>query len=203
MRITNVGYNYRHSADFCINRPYGSGDNILLIIKSEAFICLGGERIIVPPNSAIILKKGTPQLYGAVDTEYVNDWIHFDIDEFDEKFISALGVPFDTIISLHETSDIIGFIKKIFFELYSQKLHKALSMQRCFELILIKLSENINLQNTEHEHPYYNSFCKLRNSIQLAPYKSWSVDEVSKTVNLSRSYVQHLYKLFFNTTINI
>ena len=59
MRITNVGYNYRHSSGFCINRPFGSGDYILLIIKTEAFIYFGGQRTIVPPNSAVIFKKGT------------------------------------------------------------------------------------------------------------------------------------------------
>ena len=201
MRVTNVGYNYRHSSDFCINRPTGSGDYILLIIKTEAFIYLGGHRTVVHPNSAIIFKKGTPQLYGAVDSEYVNDWIHFDVDKSEEEFISNLGIPFDTIFSLHDISELLGFIKNIFFELYSQNLHKTASIQKYFELLLLKLSENINQHNTEHEHPYYDSFCKLRNEIQLAPQNRWGIDEISKKINLSRSYVQHLYKLFFNTSI--
>lgn len=201
MRIANVGYNYRHSSEFCINRPHGSGDYILLIIKTEAFIVLKGERTIVQPNSAVVFKKGSPQLYGAVNREYVNDWIHFDIDESEESFISALGVPFDTVIPLYNAIEFLGFIKNIFFELYSQNLHKKATMERYFELIFLKLSENINKQNTEHEHPYYDSFCNLRNEIQLAPQHRWTIDEISQKLNLSRSYVQHLYKLFFNTSI--
>ncbi len=201
MRITNVGYNNRHPSGFCVNRPFGSGDCLLLIIKTEAFIYIGGQRTIVPPNSAVIFKKGTPQLYGAVNNEYVNDWIHFDIDESEENFVSALGVPFDTIIPLYNATEISGFIKNIFFELYSQNLHKKATMERYFELILLKFSENINKQNTEIEHPYYDSFCKLRNEIQLAPQNHWSIDEISKKIHLSRSYTQHLYKLFFNTSI--
>jgi len=201
MKITNVGYNYRHPSNFCINRPFGSGDYILLIIKTEAFFCLGGKRSIVPPNSAIIFKKGTPQLYGAVNNEYVNDWIHFDIDESEENFITNLGILFDTIISLYDISELLGFIKNIFFERYSQNLHKEATMKRYFELLLIKLSEEISQQTTERNHPLYDSFCKLRNEIQFAPQNRWTVDEISKKVNLSRSYVQHLYKLFFNTSI--
>lgn len=201
MRIANVGYNYRHSPDFCVNRPYGSGDHLLLIIKSEAFFWLKGEKIAVQPNSAIILQKGTPQLYSAAFGEFVNDWIHFDVDEEDEDFISSLGIPFDTIIPLYAVSEILGFIKNIFFELYSQNRHKATTMQKCFELILLKLSENIHQQNIEHDHPYYDSFCTLRNKIQLAPQNAWTIDEIKKTVNLSRSYVQHLYKHFFGTSI--
>lgn len=201
MRITNVGYNYRHAANFCINRPFGSGDYILLIIKTEAFFCLGGQRSVVPPNSAIIFKKGTPQLYGAVNSEYVNDWIHFDMDESEERFITDLGIPFDTIITLYDINALLSLIKNIFFERYSQNLHKEAAMKRYFELILLKISENMNQQHTEHEHPYYESFYNLRNEIRLVPQNRWTVDEISKKLNLSRSYLQHLYKLFFNTSI--
>ena len=201
MRITNVGYNYRHAANFCINRPFGSGDYILVIIKTEAFFCLGGQRLVVPPNNAIIFKKGTPQLYGAVNSEYVNDWIHFDMDESEERFITDLGIPFDTIITLYDINALLSLIKNIFFERYSQNLHKEAAMKRYFELILLKISENMNQQHTEHEHPYYESFYNLRNEIRLVPQNRWTVDEISKKLNLSRSYLQHLYKLFFNTSI--
>lgn len=201
MKIANVGYNYCHAPGFCVDRPYGSGDHLLLIIKSEAFFWLRGEKVIVPPNSVIIFKKGTTQLYGAVSCEYVNDWIHFDIDEQDEQFFSDLGISFDTVIPLYNVTELVGFIKHMYFELYSQNLRKKATMQKYFELLLLKLSENIHQQNIEHDHPYYHSFCTLRNKIQLAPQKAWSIDEIRKTVHLSRSYVQHLYKLFFNTSI--
>ena len=201
MKITNVGYNYRHPSNFCVNRPFGSGDYVLLIIKTDAFFCLGGQKTVVPPGSAIIFKKGTPQFYGAVNNEYINDWIHFDIDESDENLITNLGIPFDTIISLYDMSELLGFIKNIFFELYAQNLHKTATVQKYFELILLKLSENINQQNTEHKHQYYDSFCKLRNDIQLAPQNRWTVDKISAKMNLSRSYVQHLYKRFFKINI--
>lgn len=201
MRIINVGYNYRHAANFCINRPYGSGDYMLLIIKTEAFIYFGEQRTIVPPNSAVIFKKGTPQLYGAVNSEYVNDWIHFDMDESEERFITDFGIPFDTIITLYDINALLSLIKNIFFERYSQNLHKEAAMKRYFELILLKISENMNQKHTEHEHPYYESFYNLRNEIRLLPQNRWTVDEISKKLNLSRSYLQHLYKLFFNTSI--
>ena len=201
MKITNVGYNYRHSSDFCINRPFGSGDYILLIIKTEVFVCFREQRSVVPPNSAIIFKKGTPQVYGAVNSEYVNDWIHFDMDESEERFITDLGIPFDTIITLYDINALLSLIKNIFFERYSQNLHKEAAMKRYFELILLKISENINQQHTQREHPYYEAFCNLRNEIRLVPQNRWTVDEIGKKLNLSRSYIQHLYKLFFNTSI--
>lgn len=201
MKIVNVGYKYRHPSGFCINRPYGSGDFLLLIIRTEAFMYLNGNRTTVPPNSAVILQKGTPQHYGSLGGEYVNDWIHFEIDEADRPFLFELGVPFDTVIPLYKIAELSSLIQNIFSELYSKNLHKNAAMQRYFELILLKLSENISPQSAEHEHPYYEAFCKLRNEIRLTPQSRWTIDEISQRLHLSRSYTQHLYKLFFDTSI--
>jgi len=201
MEIINVGCDYRHPSDFVIDRPYGSGDYILLIIKTEAFAVLRGERVIVPQNSAIMFKKGTPQHYGGNGGEYINDWIHFEMDDADACTVSELGIPFDTVIPLGHTTELSGFIKNIFWERYSHNIHREASMQRYFDLILLKLSEKIYAPAFVHEHPYYALFLKLRNGIQIAPQNDWSIDLVSEQMNLSRSYVQHLYKLFFDTSI--
>ena len=128
MKITNVGYNYRHSREFQIQRPNGSGDCILLIIKTEAFVFFGGKREIVPPNSVILFKKGTPQMYGAIGDEYVNDWIHFDADAEDERLISDLGIPFDTVIPLHDATELLGFIKNILKTLRMRQFHSLILM---------------------------------------------------------------------------
>ena len=201
MKIVNAGYNYRHSSSFCIDRPYGSGDYILLIIRTAAFAILKGERVEISPNSILIFKKGTPQLYGARNGEYVNDWIHFEIDDAEELLISELGIPFDTVIPLEESTDFSSFIKDIFRERYSQNIHKDDTMQRYFDLIMLKLSENIYQQNVEAEHSCYDLFCRLRHEIQLEPQSDWSINAICKKIHLSRSYVQHLYKKFFGTSI--
>ena len=199
MKIVKAGYNYCHLPEFCINRVHGSGDYLLLIIKTEAFIVLNGERKTVPPRSAVIFKKGTPQHNGAMHGKYINDWIHFEIE--DEAPFSELGIPFDTIIPLRETNELSGFIKNIVFEWHSQNTHKAEIMQCYFDLLLFKISERINLQSPKQEHPYYDPFCRLRSEIQLEPQGDWSIDAICRRMMLSRSYVQHLYKLFFGTSI--
>ncbi len=201
MRIVKTGYNYCHSSGFCINRPHGSGDYLLLIIKTEAFIILNGEKKTVPPNCAIIFRKGTPQLYGAAQEKYINDWIHFEMGEEDMHTFFMLGIPFDTIIPLRDVTELSNFIKCIFFERYSQNLHKEATMKAYLNLIFLKLSEKINDQAPVQEHPYYHQFCTLRNKIRLEPQRDWSIDDICKKLALSRSYVQHLYKLFFGTSI--
>ena len=201
MKIVNVGYNYRHSSDFCVDRPYGSGDYILLIIRTAAFAVLKGERVEILPNSILIFRKGTPQLYGASNGEYVNDWIHFEIEESEECAISDLGIPFDTPIPLRDVTHFSDFIKHVFRECYSVNLHKHTAMKCYFDLIMLKISEEINRRSFENEHQYYDRFCILRNEIRLEPQKDWSIDLICKKMHISRSYLQHLYKLFFGINI--
>ena len=201
MKIVNAGYEYRHPSDFVIDRPYGSGDYMLLIIRSESFATLNGERCVLPQNSVIIYEKGKEQLYGANGSEYVNDWLHFELDEGEEEFILSLGIAFDKPYYLTDTAELSSFIKNLFREKYSENAKREESAKRYFELLILKLSEKISERHPDREHPYYNAFCRLRNDIKLAPGKRWTVDAISREINLSRSYLQHLYKRFFGIGI--
>lgn len=201
MKIVNVGYNYKHPEGFSIYRPYGSGDYILLLLRTDAYFIINGKKQITEADSLIIYKKGTPQYYGALNGEYVNDWIHFELNEKEEEKFNKLNIPFDTVLKANNTTLISGFIKSMFNELYSQNTHKKESLRLYFELILIKISEIIKLSYEKKENPFYNEFTLLRNEIYLKPEKDWSVEKICKKMNLSRSYVQHLYKSFFNKSI--
>ena len=201
MKIINVGYNYRHPTEFCINRPCGSGDYILLVSRTDAFFVFNNQKYIAPPDSVVLFKKGTPQFYGAVSEEFVNDWIHFDIDDEEKDEILKLDIQFDKIMSVNSTTIFSELIRNIFCEKYSQNLYKEDSMSLYFSLILKKLSEMLKSQISEKEKPHYESFCSLRNEIQLSPQNNWNIDEICKKLNLSRSYIQHLYKSFFGVSI--
>jgi len=201
MKILNVGYNYIHPVGFTIDRPHGSGDYILLLIRSEAFFVLNGKRTVAPSESAFIFKKGTPQLYGSNGGEYVNDWIHFDLEGDDENEFSELGIPFDTVISLGETVELSQYVKNIFMEKHSQNIHKERSAKRYFELLLLKLSEKINRPTLKMESYIYHVLSALRNEIQLAPQNEWNMEAIAQKAQMSRSYIQHLYKRFFGISI--
>ena len=201
MKIINVGYNYRHPADFCINRPYGSGDYLLLILKTDVFFVFNNEKHIAPSGSVILFKKRTPQFYGALSGEFVNDWIHFDIDEEEKNEIHKLDIPFDTILSVNSTTVFSELIRNIFCEKYSQNLYKEDSMKLYFSLILKKLSEMLKSHVSEKEKPYYEIFSGLRNEIHLTPQDDWNINKICKKLNLSRSYIQHLYKSYFGVSI--
>lgn len=202
MKIVNVGYNYRHHKRFVIDRPAGSGDYILLIFKSEAFIEQNGERRDISKNSVIVFKKGTPQYYGASGGEFCNDWIHFELDTDEESVISELGIPFDTVFFAHNASVLTEYIKNIFVERYSENSNKAEALELIFRLILLKLSEAYNCISEKSESPYYEKLLRLKNEISDFPEKHRTLDTICKDLSLSRSYIQHLYKKYFGTSLS-
>lgn len=201
MKIVNAGYNYVHPLDFSINRPFGSGDYIFLALKTDAYFVLNGEKQITPANSVIIYDLGTPQNYGAIKDMFVNDWLHFEMNEAERERIVKLGIPFDTILTFNNVNIFSQIIKSIFTEHYSENIHKEDSERLYFNLIINKLSEKIKAIDFENDNPYYDKFCDLRNKILLAPQNDWNVDDICAELNLSRSYVLHCYKKFFGTTI--
>ena len=81
MELHALGLNYSHDGSFDIRRPNGSGDNLLLIFKSSAVVRLHGREYSVSPDSAILYKKGTEQIYRACKGFYINHWLHFDCDD--------------------------------------------------------------------------------------------------------------------------
>lgn len=53
-----IGMNYRHDGEFSIDRPAGSGDELLLVFKTEARVSLQGGEVTAPPDSALCIWRG-------------------------------------------------------------------------------------------------------------------------------------------------
>lgn len=201
MKVVNAGYRYTHGYDFFINRPYGSGDYVLLVIKTEAFFVLDGKRILAPKNSVIVYKKGTPQIYGASEKEFINDWLHFELDECEYEWALSLGVPFDKILRVRDSSAFSSLIKSIFYEQYSKNSHSEQTASLYLKIIFLKLAEGLEPAPHNAAGVYYKPLSALRAEIYSSPSKNFSIDSICRQLNLSRSYLQHLYKAIFNTTV--
>lgn len=200
MKIVNCGYDYHHPDGFKINRPNGSGDYILLIIRSPAYFIFEGTEYFTNGNAVVIFDKGTPQLYGSDNAEYINDWIHFECDEKDIKFLTELGIGFDKVMEFQNVSVLSNFIKQMYFEKYSNNKNSNHSVEMYFNLIMLKISDlcqKSELSDTE----MMEQLVKLRNQIISNPKEAWKIEDIAKKLSISKSYLQHKYKKFFNTNI--
>lgn len=200
MQINNAGYNFVHGSDFLLNRPNGSGDSIILLVKTAAYFTFNGVEMLSPPNSVVLFKQGTPQLYRAAEETYINDWIHFDLDEDDIKYINSLKIPFDTPVPLNDTGVLSRMIKSVCKEKYSENLYKEESMEMYVKLMFMKISEKMYQQNSG-EIMHYDELSALRSKIYNNPSGDHSIKNLSEKLMMSQSYFQHLYKQIFGVSV--
>ena len=200
MQFHKSGYYHQHDTGFKIERPEGSGDYLLLLIRSEGWFCIQGTEFHATPNTILLYKKGTPQLYGSCGVPYSDDWLHFDMNESDLTMITKLGIPFDTLTPVHDIHDLSLLIKDITYERYSENIHKEETILLYLQILLLKISEKLHSDAHHPNNPYYDRLSEVRSQIYNMPYKSWSMDELSASMSLSKYYFQHLYKDTFGVT---
>jgi len=170
------------------------------LLKTPAFFITDNKKIYTIENSFILFKKGTPQIYGAYNGEYVDDWVHFDMTKDEEKIIEKLGIPFDKPIYAGDISSLSQIIKNMCYEKYSANKHKEESAELYLKLLFIKLSEKIHQIDNNELNDYYEKFSELRTKIYTNPSIEWTIEKMSKKLVMSESYFQHLYKKIFGVS---
>ncbi|MGN1114357.1 MAG: helix-turn-helix domain-containing protein [Oscillospiraceae bacterium] len=200
MKINNIGYNHSHSADFQIERPTGSSDYLLLLIKTPATFTFDEVDYHAVPNSFVLYKKGTPQYYRGYNTIYTDDWIHFDMTEDDLTQLHYYKIPFDTVVALNNINDLSLFIRNISYELYSSNPYREEAITLYFKLLILKLSEKMYTHSEEKVSAYYEDLAIIRSQIYNMPNYDWNISDMANQLSISKSYFQHLYKLVFDTS---
>ncbi len=201
MILHNVGYDHRHDSDFFIDRPEGSGDLLLLILRSDALFTLGGKEQFIPKNTFFLFPQGMPQHYRCLPQNgFVNDWMHFLFEEGEEAHFLSLGIPYAEPVPLLHTEFYTYCIKAIADENSSQRQHRADSILHYFWLICNKVSERIAESQNLGGSSRYEMLLTVRNQLFANPYWEWSVDWASHQTRMSRSAFQHHYKAQFGVT---
>lgn len=193
MRLHKAGLGHRHANDFSICRPHGSGDWLLLVIKSPAIFAVGGREYAVEPHSVILYPEGHPQVYGARYGEYCDDWMHFALEETDILRIRELGIPIGEPFGLVDTTRISAVIGDIYREYQGGGPLAADSISLLFFLLLNRIRQAMDGRGKPWS-VHLQRFLDLRADIYLRPAELWSVDRVAGRLNLSRSAVQHLWR---------
>lgn len=202
IRVNRIGYHYYNYAGLEINRPHGTGDYLLLFFRVPAEVMQNGEYILVPANHFFLYNKGDSQIYRKMDDIFVNDWIHFDIEPYEEYF-ENLGIPFQTPFTLANNKLITDMLGDIYIEFFNEGEQHEFIMDYKVNAMFHKLSDMYRLGQKQSSavNKYYNVLSRIRREILDYQYIPDNVEEVAGRVNMSASYLHHTYKDTFNTTI--
>lgn len=198
VKIISIGYNFTHGNDFGISRPNGLNEYLFLIIRSTAIFEINGQKLHITPNSMILINKNTPHAFHADGELFINDWIALNISETEHRHLCEKGIKFNKFSSSSDVvicSDIINFIQN---ENLSESVFKENNIMNMLQIIFNKLQDSFTNNNIRKR--YYNELTKIRNRIYCNPAENYSITQLSNEVNLSKSYFQHCYKLYFKTS---
>lgn len=201
MILHNVGFDHRHDADFYIDRPEGSGDWLLLLLKTDAVFTLKGRDVPVPKDTFFLYPNGVPQYYRCAPRQtFANDWVHFEFEGDEEAAFQACGVPCEKPVPLHNMEFLSFLVKCLAYENCANNRHKQENILHYMFLLFNKVSEQLS-QPPEHiSGNSYEVLMTMRNKIYSAPYDPRSIAWASHEVRMSPSTFQRLYKKQFGVT---
>jgi AraC family transcriptional regulator of arabinose operon len=201
VRIVNVGCDHRHDADFFINRPEGSGDWLMLLVKTPAVFVTERGEVHAEAGTVMLYKQGTPQCYRADGAQFGNDWFHFMPEGTeDEQFLKELDIPFDAPVRLDSLSELTVFVSMMCHEHYSGGLYSTDTCDLLVKLFFMKLSEKLHRTSERGTGTSYEKMSVIRAKIFNDPANGWNIDGLAHELNMSRSSFQHSYKKLFGVT---
>ena len=195
--ISNLGYQYVNWEGIDVKRFQGSGDFLFLFFRCPTEVWLNGTYHLVPENSYFLYKKGAPQLYRRLGKYFINDWIHFDINPYD-NFFETLDIPFHTPMILADNTSISEMISDLFIEYFDEMI-----INQKISTMFYKFSDlyHFSRKNSAKTAKYRRELMEVRKKIQNYEHYPKSAEEIASDLNISTSYLQHLYKEFFGISI--
>lgn len=198
-----IGYHFHNLPGIDVNRPEGSGDYLFLYLRTPTEVMFNDKYIEVPKNTFIFYEKNKPQVYRHLNDCFINDWIHFDFDDYD-SFFEKLEIPFNTPITLSTPKIITDMIADLFIEYFNEGDQHDYIMSSKTETLFHKFSDvyRTTLNSGSSFDKYFDEFSRLRQQIYNYEYVPSCADEIAETLGLSTSYFQHTYKKIFGISVH-
>lgn len=201
MIITAADTDNKQSKDFKLHRKNGREDYLFVLFKSPSQVWVDGSYVDVDKGFCIIFDKHKTQSYfPRKPFEFLHDFMHFDLEsDYEEMLLS--DIPKGRLIELSQPDLISSSIHQIKTELNSVLAHKDNILSLLGTVFLYRLKDEVGyIRCNRRDSANFKNLYNLRMDIFKNPQDDWSIDVICKRVCLSRSYFQHLYKEFFETT---
>ena len=138
--VKGIGYQFHNYFGIDINRTSGSGDFLLLYLRTPTEVMLNNQFQDIPAGTFILYKKGSPQIYKKTDGSFINDWIHFEIEPYG-NFFENLEIPFSTPVSFINNKIITDMIASLYIEFFNEGTQHDYIMDSKMRVLFHKFSD--------------------------------------------------------------
>lgn len=193
MYLYLMGWHWKHSAEFRIERPNGHFGMQLILVRSRARIRMGEKEYRVEPNTAFLVKSCLPHCLYADGEEYVDDWIRFSPEQDDHAFLDSLDLVWNEPIRLQD--DTISDLISVCCRIHESDLpNKNRILHHQMLSILLYLREFTHPKPVQKHNFYDDKLESIRRRIYENPGEEWSVPAIAEELCISVSHFQRLYK---------
>lgn len=205
MLVESLGYHHEHDRDFIVDRPNGTWQWMLLLIKTPSVFLQNGEMVKVRANSFILYRADSKQYYRATGDHYIDDWLHFVMsEEENESYFEQLGIPLDTVLWLGDISELSALLRTMTYEFYGMSGCREEVVECYLKIFFSKLSNQILLNkelNAANTCLKYQGLGYMRARIYNEPNHVSCINDMAEELGMSRSCFQHSYKKIFGCSI--
>lgn len=200
--ITSCGHDSHHRLPCDIEHKDGLPEYLLLIVKTSAWFQIQDRRVPTEPNMLILFDKYTYIHYGCPHPDYNDDWIHFTLDEPEDiSWFLELGLPLNRPLYPPDIQRLSHLVQSMTREFRFPAGHSPQVLHLLMRSLLHMLTEDLaRADQLFYQNKHYPAFLKLRTGLYNNPSRPLSVDDMARSLNVSVSYFQHLYKDFFSTS---
>ena len=203
IEIHGIAHQFRNPSGLIVERMEGSGDFLLLYLRCPAEFDPGTGYVPVPENHFILFKKGTPQKYRKLDGMFINDWMHFDFDQYNNYF-ENLGIPFSTPIALNDPKPVFDIFIDIYREFFNDGVQHNFIMDHKGNALFHKFSDlySRSIHAQKFTNKYYSQLSEIRQEILEYRYVPQRPQDVADRLTISVPYLQHLYTDSFGVSLH-
>ena len=188
MYIYQLGWNWKHSESFAIERPDGHFGTQLLLIKTPAKVKIGENDFIIEPNTAIVIESCIPHCLYAYNGEYADDWMHFAPYADEEALLRDLHIPMNTPITLPNGTEISKILRDICFEFYSTHLHRMEVTDLLFRMLLYRLhAQLVRCHALPETESISDRLRWIREFIYRKPFDSFTAARFAGELNMTEN----------------
>lgn len=201
--INNIGCQFVNVGGINLNRPNGTGDYLLLFLRTNAEILMKDHYVPIKAGNFYLFPKNAPQIYRKLDGTYINDWMHFNIKP-DNGYFDTLDIPLLTPIQLHNHAPINDMMYDIFAEFFNTGAHHVQIMDQKANALFQKFSDIYHIEKSSCDtvNKYRMNLTELRKQIYNYELIPENIGEIAKSMNMSLSYFEHMYKQLFQVSIS-
>ncbi|WP_438444122.1 helix-turn-helix domain-containing protein [Gorillibacterium sp. sgz5001074] len=201
IQLISCGHHYIHDDGIDMNRPNGSGNFAFVFFKSRSELELHGKSGAVEKNTYVLISPDTPHRYRHLDKPFINDWFHCEGRGL-EEFLAEIGFPLNTPVHAEDPF----MISRAILDLNHLSRQTSPLKSRVADCDLQSLFMRLAMlrnQTAVHETSsrYFLSFSRLRNDLYSSPNAAYTVEKLASSVNMSKSYFQHIYKELFGCSV--